>query len=231
MKYTLPKQVPFLCSAFLILFFMPQLAPAQLSSIIPEGLGFEIGAGHNQLFWKAEDFDGKTLRANRTALSVLPSARIHYTVSVTQKAGLYTFVGYNEFGGRSTEGLHRSFIEPDVLYKDRFRFQNLEAGVSALYRIAGINAGLGAKVNHHLRKTQRYHFKNHPMGRDGWQTSGFDLFKDWSADGGIRIEYALLNGITLAGEGWFGLTELSDMEGFTTYVRQNHYRFLIGYRL
>jgi len=71
---------------------MPHIASAQLLSIVPDGLGIEVGIGHNQLFWQAEDIDETTISANRTALSIMPSARIHYTVPVTAVVGFGVFV-------------------------------------------------------------------------------------------------------------------------------------------
>lgn len=106
-----------------LFFFLPQIGWAQLSSILADGLGVEIGIGHNQLFWQADEIDGTTNSLDRTAFSVLPSARIYYTISISANTKLYTFLGYNEFGGRSAEGPHPSFTNDDVLYKDRFRFK------------------------------------------------------------------------------------------------------------
>jgi len=231
MKYHRLKKFKIHFLVVAVLFFIPNIALAQLSTILPDGLGIELGIGHNQLFWQAEDIDETTIRANRTALSIMPSARIHYTISVTADAGLYTFFGYNEFGGRSKESQHTAFTNADVLYKDRFRFQNLEAGIIGLYRISHVNVGLGAKANYHLNISQRHHFQNHPQGQDGWGSSDVDFFfKDWSIDGGIRIEYLVTNGISLGGEGWFGLSDLSDVDDISMDIRQNHFRFLLGYR-
>lgn len=238
MKYHRLKKFKIQFLVVTVLFLLPQIASAQLSSIVPDGLGIEIGIGHNQLFWQAEEIDESTIRANRTALSIMPSARIHYTTSVTSSVGLYTFFGYNEFGGHSEENQHSAFTDAEVMYKDRFRFQNLEAGIFGLYRISDFNVGLGAKVNHHLEITQRHHFQNHPQGQDGWGSSDVDFFfKDWSIDGGIRIEYLVFNGITLGGEGWFGISDLSDsnndlsgVDEVSMNIRQNHFRFLLGYR-
>ena len=231
MKYHCLKKFNIQFLVVAVIFFLPNIASAQLSSILPDGFGIELGVGHNQLFWQAEEIDGSTVRLNRTALSVMPSVRIHYTTSVTANTGFYTFFGYNEFGGRSEESPHRSFINDDVMYKDRFRFQNLEAGFFGFYRISAVNVGLGAKVNHHLKISQRHHFQNHPLGQDGWNSSEVDFFfKDWSIDGGIRIEYLVTNGISLGGEGWFGLSDLSDVDDISMNIRQNHFRLLIGYR-
>jgi len=238
MKYFFLKQLKFLAFVSTVIFISPQFASAQLSSIVPDGLGIEIGIGHNQLFWEAADIDGSTNRTNRTALSIMPSARIFYATSITSSVGLYSFFGYNEFGGHSEENQHSSFTDAEVLYKDRFRFQNLEAGILGLYRISGFNIGLGAKVNHHLKITQRHYFQNHPQGQDGWGTSEVEFFfKDRSFDGGIRIEYLIFNRVTLGGEGWFGISDLSEFENdlsdadeVSMNIRQNHFRFLLGYR-
>ncbi len=231
MKYHRLKKFKIQFVVVAVLFFLPHIASAQLSSLLPEGLGIELGLGHNQLYWKAEDIDETTIRANRTVFSIMPSVRIHYTTSVTADAGLYTFFGYNEFGGRSKESQHTAFTNADVLYKDRFRFQNLEAGIFGLYHISPVDVGLGAKVNHHLNISQHHHFQNHPQGQDGWGSSNVDFFfKDWSIDGGIRIEYLMTYGISLGGEGWFGLSDLSDVDDSSINIRQNHFRILLGYR-
>lgn len=222
------KHLKALSLVLIMVFFIPLLASAQISKILPDGVGIEIGLGHNQLFWQAEGIDGSTVTGNRTALSVMPSARIHYTASVTSDIGIYSFFGYNEFGGRSEEDTHPASTDPEVLYKDRIRFQNLEAGVFGLYRISAFSVGLGAKVNRHLKMTNRSHFQNHSQALDGWSTSEIDsFFTDWSTDGGIRIEYLAVAGITFGVESWFGLSDLSN---YDSNIRQNHYRFLLGYR-
>lgn len=231
MKYHCLRKFESQLLVLAVLFFLPSITSAQQSSILLDGLGIEVGIGHNQLFWHAEHVDEIPIHANRTTFSIMPSVRIHYTISVTADAGLYTFFGYNEFGGRSKESQHIAFTNADVLYKDRFRFQNLEAGIFGLYRISLVNVGLGAKVNHHLNISQRSHFQNHPQEQDGWDSSDVAFFfKDWSIDGGIRIEYLVTNGISLGGEGWFGLSDLSDIDNSSINIRQNHFRILLGYR-
>jgi hypothetical protein len=208
-------------------------ALAQTSSIFPGNFGIEIGIGHNQLFWKAEDPDGNKLKNDRTAFSLMPSARIFLSLPASSNVRVYSFLGYNEFGGRSNESLITSFVDADAMYKDRVRFQNVEAGIFGLYRISDLNVGLGTKVNRHLKMTNHYHYRNHPTGQDGWNTSEMDyFFKDWSIDAGIRMDYLHTTGISLGVESWFGLSNLEDDdEIFPMNIRQNHFRVLIGYRL
>ncbi len=108
------KQYQYLFISFLLCMFcvlvFPTYSKAQKSSIKPNGFSIEIGAGYNQLFWKARNINGNMTSANRTALSIMPSLRISYEFDVYSKISLYSFLGFNEFGGYSKLGKSSSFL-------------------------------------------------------------------------------------------------------------------------
>ncbi|MEX0720732.1 MAG: hypothetical protein WD059_08705 [Balneolaceae bacterium] len=203
---------------------------AQEASAFFRGLGIEIGGGYNQLLWEATDVDGGKESYDRTAFSLMPSIRISYEFDVFSKINLHPFIGYNEFGGHSKLESVDWFLNSDVLYKDQYRFRNLEFGIYGTYSISRINMGAGFKLNYHLEIEQKNYYENHPQDINGWRTSDNSfLFKDLSLDAGIRLEYPIIQKVKIGAEGWFGITDLGKEE-YPIFVRQNHFRLLIGYR-
>lgn len=208
----------------------PMNSNAQESTSFFSGFGFEIGGGYNQLFWSATNADGSTTSFNRTAFSFMPSARIHYQFSIFKKTTLYTFTGYNEFGGHSKLEQSTVILIEDVRYQDQLKFRNLEAGLIGLYNISDLRFGIGAKGNYRIGLEHRYYYENHPQRLDGWRSDDVSYyFNNLSVDVGIRLEYPIFRNILLASEGWFGITDLSKEE-HNMFVRENHFRLMVGYR-
>ncbi|HKJ32643.1 MAG TPA: hypothetical protein VKA34_12485 [Balneolales bacterium] len=230
------KQYRYLLITFLLcmLYFgvFPNYVKAQNTSIIPDGFGIEIGAGYNQLFWKARNISGNMTTANRTALSIMPSFRISYESNIYSNISLYSFLGYNEFGGYSKLGKSISFTDPNVLYKDQITFKTLDLGLLGLYKYSDFNVGVGVKVNRHLKIRNRSYYENRPDGQNGWSTNDESFFfGDWSADAGLRFEYLTPFKIVLGAESWFGITNLSNKKySNDLHIHENHFRLLVGYR-
>lgn len=88
-------------------------AIGQPDSINLEGFGIEVGAGYNQLFWEANTIFGEE-HNNRTAFSIMPSIRIHYQRSIGSYVTIYSFFGYNEFGGASALDESKAFTNPEL---------------------------------------------------------------------------------------------------------------------
>ncbi len=187
---------------------------------ITHGLGIEVGLGHNQLFWKATD-----VSADRTRLSFKPSVRLSYQKSVARLRWI-PFVGFDVFGGRS--GTDSSG------YKDRIWLYAIDFGNILQYPVRSFTAGFGFKVNRHV-KTVNEHFGSvidPPNTRRTWQKSSMDFFfKDWSANLGVRLDHSFSGHFVIAAEGWLGLTHLQKGSLDFLSIRENHYRFLVGYRL
>lgn len=202
-----------LCTVMIVI---PSMVSAQITEKIPIGSGIEIGGGHNQLYLDSELFGTH----DRTAFSLMPSARIHYLAPLVVDFGIYFLLGYNEFGGRSGE----DYSDKRIQIQDRVRLRNLETGMIGLYKILNFQFGMGAKVNRHLQ-----------VSKNKYRGTGFSLpneFGDWSYDGGVRVEFMSKAGITIGAESWIGLSNLAP-EGVFRHsmdIRQNHYRFLVGYR-
>lgn len=145
---------------------------------------------------------------------------------------MYSFIGYNEFGGHSNLELSEVFT-PDVRYQDQFTFKNLELGFMGLYTVSKFQVGLGTKLNYHFEFERRYYYENRQDGHNGWQTNNPSyLFNNWSFDAGLRVEYPVYRKFVLATEGWFGLKNLSKIANAERdiFVKQNHFRLLLAYR-
>ena len=118
----------------------------------------------------------------------------------------------------------------DVRYQDQLKFRNLEAGLIGLYNISDLRFGIGAKGNYRIGLEHRYYYENHPQRLDGWRSDDVSYyFNNLSVDVGIRLEYPIFRNILLASEGWFGITDLSKEE-HNMFVRENHFRLMVGYR-
>ena len=218
----LPTRVGFFALALLL----PAAASAQALAFLPSGLGAELGAGHNQLRWTARGLAGKTIDGSRLNFFLTPHARISFNRPVLKGLHAMPFLGYDEFGGRSEE-------EPDG-YRDHIRFRALEAGLLGLYGYRAVQVGGGVKLNRHLAVTQRaYGSYGQASGtRREWSTHDFSsLFRKWSVDAGLRLEWRALPHVVVGGESWFGLVELQEREYDRLDVRQNRFRVLVGYRL
>lgn len=195
--------------------------------------GIEIGGGYNQLFWEATDFNGNKVDANRTSFSIMPAARLSYNHNIFKRLNLYSFLGYNEFGGHSKLDNSDTFLNPNVRYQDEFKFRNIETGFLCTYPISNFHIGVGTKVSYHFDIEQRYYYENHPQGQNGWQTNDNpDFFNYWSLDVGLRLEYPIYQNFLLGTEGWFGITDLSkkEFDSVDMFIKQNHFRLLLGYR-
>lgn len=236
MKYMKNSLSPLLKIALLIYIAMtglPSLLSAQIIEKLPTGMGIEIGGGHNQFFWDSQ-VEGTY---DRTAFSFMPAIRIHYVIPIVSNMGIYSFLGYNEFGGRSGE---EHYVQRgQVKVKDRIRIQNLETGLFGLYKISNFRFGAGVKVNRHLKISDRH---GNWRGVNIILIENSDMIRDWSYDGGIRAEYMSNTGITFGAEGWIGLSNLAieNGEDIPSYypnhdwesmkIRQNHFRLLVGFR-
>ncbi|HKK44937.1 MAG TPA: hypothetical protein VJ964_05415 [Balneolaceae bacterium] len=217
----------------LSILILPDLTRAQSTSFIPTGLGFEIGAGYNQLFWRAYSPSlDKTTTENRTAFSIMPSFRINYKFNVYSNISLYTFLGFNEFGGYSKLHKQTVILDANALYKDQITFKTFDLGFIGLYKFGDVSIGGGFKLNRHLQIRNRSYYENNPHTPNGWSTDDISyFFKDWSADSGLRIEYSTPLRMILGAESWFGITNLGTSKYATDFhIHENHFRLLIGYR-
>ncbi len=168
---------------------IPSVLSAQISEKVPKGLGIEIGGGHNQFFW---EYSSRNYYDNRTAFSLMPSARVHYLLPITYNVEIYSFAGYNEFGGHSGKDEEEEvsvyrYRHGITTIRDRIRIQNVETGIIGLYNISNVRIGIGAKIYYHLKISDRH--RNFPPGAysEEWDSTPHSyFFGDWSYDGGVR---------------------------------------------
>jgi len=218
---------PTLTILFLLhLFIFHRESAAQIVQPFPHGIGFEIGGGHNQLFW---NLIGSDVSGDRIEFSLTPTVRVTYLLAVAEQADVEPFVGYNRFGGVSTEKSNG--------YKDEYWFDAVEFGFSGIYNLAGFRLGVGVKVNWHMSATiNSFGSLTDPASSDReWKET--DLisewnFPRWSSDIGGRAGYQV-DQFLFSAEAWFGITDLlhgSIFDG-AAEARENHYRVLVGYVL
>jgi hypothetical protein len=184
------------------------------------GLGVEIGAGTNNLFWSSP-FNIRTfggVPTDRTHFSLTVNARLLYRAELTGVLSVQPFMGYNRFGGST---------DPEQGIQDRYSFDALEVGTFALLRLSSIQLGAGFKVNRHLA----VHYRLADTDQTIMDGDRSDWFTGWSEDVGLRMTYTF-EPITISGEAWHGLSNLTNFgadRGARIY--QDHFRILVGHTL
>jgi hypothetical protein len=185
------------------------------------GIGIELGLGHNQLMWSVKN--GQS--GDRSNFYLKPSVRLSYYKNIYKNISVQPFVGFIQFGGRSDTDTNG--------YKDKYTFDCIDFGFNVDYPINSIVFGFGIKANHHLNVTNRSYgnLLDDPNDRH-WQNSDMSfIFRKWSSDLGIRIGYKFIDHFSVYFESWFGITDLAKSKWNGLYIHQNNYRLLIGYRL
>ena len=187
-----------------------------------EGLGMELGAGHNQLFWKAE-----SKQADRTRFSLTYNFKCIYNIDTVKDLSIVPFIGYNRFGGISAE-------EPNG-YKDKYWIDAIDGGFFLLYGYDNIRLGTGLKYSRHLKATTCAYGRivDPPDTQRSWEE--YDVmyfFKKYSYSISLRADYNLNNHVFIIFESWFGLNNFAhrDLDNILT-IKQNHYRLLVGFVL
>jgi|WetSurMetagenome_2_1015567.scaffolds.fasta_scaffold415389_1 hypothetical protein len=209
-----------------LLTFIASDAIAQLFPPFPQGLGFEIGTGHNQLLFHVYPDLGLYPESDysREEFRPTPTLRIRYELSPLTAVQVLTFVGYNQFGGRSKT--------KSTGYKDEYWVHALEMGVVLAYSVGDLRAGVGVKYNRHFNVTTRYYGTLYQTTPRTWESREDQFFlKRNSADIGPRISWVFSHW-SVSGEAWFGVTNLqrAELDQFVR-IRENHYRLLVGYTL
>jgi hypothetical protein len=172
------------------------------------GLGIEIGGGHNTLFWSSPCIlTPGGVPVDRTELYLTPNIRLNYMLKLFETSHVLTFIGYNRFGGSSSD--------------DKYYFDVIELGSFFVYNISNLGFGVGGKINSHLNV--EYKSSSMKEDRSNW-------FNTFSGDLGLRASYSL-KPIYISIESWFGLTNLANGILPGGEVRQNHYRILLGYTI
>ena len=185
--------------------------------------GLEVGAGHNQLFWKVET---SHQTKDRLEFSVTPMVRISYHRYLGKHIYLMPFIGYNKFGGRSKKKANG--------YKDEYWIYAIDCGGIILFQIATIKLGMGFKYNRHLKAINRFYgaVNDPPETVRVWrERDAMYFFSKYSYDAGLRVDHLFFEHFIIAVEGWFGMInfEAEKYEEFIS-IHQNHYRIIVGYR-
>ena len=194
------------------------------------GLGIELGAGHNQLFWETAD----GLEANRTQFWITGNIKCVYDIELSKNISVIPFIGYNRFGGKSDIGPGPGGTG-DVEYQDKIWIDALDGGFHLLYRYQKFRFGPGLKYSRHLKASSK---------ASGVTTDSSGVTRTWESEGNndimfffrknsyslsLRADYRLGRHVYFAFESWFGQGHLEspDWEDIIT-IKQNHYRLLLG---
>lgn len=167
-------------------------------------MGIEIGFGQNTLDWvKSNNIltvgDGEYKRKD---MYITPTIRISYRSSLYRNIYAQLFMGYTEFGGKSSA--------------DQYNFKCHEYGMLAYYSYSNFSFGAGLKVNQILKV--KYHMNYLDENRSDW-------FTKYSGNFGLKASYLIRN-VSISTEAWFGITNLSALGGVSY---ENQYRILLGY--
>jgi len=211
---------------FLLAFFSNSYS--QTLDFLPEGLGFELGLGYNQLkhkeipvepFFSSGSFSRKEFKPT-------PTFRLSLAKELISNLSIIPFVSYLITGGKSDKRENG--------YEDEYIFKTLDFGLYASYDFYDISFSIGCKYDRFLKVTGRFYGggDDPPTASREWIEEDMSwLFREWSIDFGGRTSYAI-NHFIFALEGWFSATELT-ARNFEKYINANSKRFqlLIGYRL
>ncbi len=214
------------CIVSLLVAIIPSYSFAQIVKPFPQGIGFEIGGGHNSATWHhgaaspERRFDDELSRS-QFWFWFTPTARVTYAVYPFESTELVPFVEFNVFGGRSKE--QRG-------YEDAYLFQAIGVGVLSRISVLGFSVGPGIKVNRHLKVTGKL-LKAPPNANYASELDVTDSHRRTSIDVGVRVGWSFSHW-SLAGESWFGLTQLqSEARDPNVEIYQRHFRVLLGYQL
>ena len=194
---------------FIILALLANIIQAEEHPSFICGFGLEFGAGHNSLFWPSSA-GIKTPGAaavDRNDLYITPTIRAYFTFNLSDKLCLKSFIGYNRFGGKSSES--------------KYFFDAVELGMFTQYQYLKLLFGIGAKINRNLHV--QYHHSSFNADRTDW-------FVKHTGNAGIRISY-IFKIFCISIESWFGVNNLADSPISRATVYENHYRLMLGYKI
>lgn len=201
-------------------------AEAQDFARFPQGFGIEIGAGYNQLLWRAKPVMGVTpgMDYHRREFALTPTIRVcydFYPISVLQ---VHPFVGYSQFGGKSETS--------SAGYRDEIWIHALEFGLVMSYGVGDLRLGGGIKYNRHFNVRHHYYGTVYQTTPRSWEVEEDAIFLQRnSLDCGPRISW-LLSRWSFSVEAWIGVTALQrdELDEYLA-IRENHYRILVAYTL
>lgn len=215
--------------------------------------GIELGAGYNTLTSKYTNIGQTVLKfdyvVQTNAFWIQPSARLFYSItlhnfsdSLHKKLKMPVFIGYYTFGGAEkgngfrTMDVPSSIVSPDKII---IFFRSIELGINPCFEKNKIQIGALLKGQYIFAVRNRtYHdpLDNGIMIQDGVMIQERDISNDYkkiAMNSGIKLKYKIIKGFSIAGEAWFGITNLYAHTNYGNEgklrVTENNYRLLLGY--
>lgn len=194
----------------LFLLFLFNTVNAQNQKSYMDGLGIEFGIGHNTLSWTVK---GKHIipllyrvPADCNNIYITPNIRVNYIIDFSKNITSRVFIGCNSFGGRNN--------------KAGYSFNALEYGLIISYKYSKLSFGFGTKINQILNAQYHYfQFK---------ERENLNWYDKYSGNIGIRLSHFIKN-FSVSAESWLGITNFYSGPLPGGNIKENHYRFLIGY--
>ena len=216
--------------------------------------GIEVGVGYNTATWKYTNLGPPGMAhyddtQHKIKFWVQPSARIFYSItlhnfsdSLRKKLKMPVFIGYYTFGGAekgngfSTDDVPPSIVSPEKVITF---FRSIETGINPCFEKNKIQIGLLLSAQYIFSARSRAYYdpwNNGALIQDGVKMEERDIsndYKNFAMNTGIKFKYKIIKGFSIAGEAWFGITNLYAHANYgdegKLKVTENNYRILLGY--
>ncbi|MCF8260950.1 MAG: PorT family protein [Melioribacteraceae bacterium] len=217
------KKYHFTIGVSIILLSASYISRAQSVQKPFSGFGLELGIGNNELIHELEDSE-----FTREYLTFAPLARVFYEFPVHRIISLKPFIGYVQFGGKSS-------VAPNG-YQDDYTFHAIEYGTMVLinYRLIGFRPSIGVKGKYAFSSKQDAYgsaIDDQFANREWFENDVSDFFKSNTVNLGIKIDQEVGKyGVGL--EAWFGFTDMNKIEmgQEQLMIFENHYRLVFTYK-
>jgi hypothetical protein len=224
------------------LLISPFLLFAQENKKWYNGVGIEEGIGYNTatlehkytipMLGTYDDFEHKT------AFWVQPSVRIFYSIALhsfseNKKIKMPIFISYYSFGGKTKN--NGSWGTPDMYQPTTIidLFRSVEVGINPCIEKNKFQFGLLLKGQYIFSATERMYMVNIVNPPYWKETDVSNDYKKFAMNTGIKFKWKIIKGFSIAGEAWFGITNLQSYFNNTNEnklrVTENNYRLLLGY--
>lgn len=197
------------------------------------GFGIEGGAGYHTM----EQYYGYGDFSN--ASGVQPTQKIFYSITLhdfseNRKIKMPVFIGYYPFGGKGTyTGLY--LFDPYHLRptKTITFFRSVEAGINPCIEKNKFQFGLLLKGQYIFSAKVRMYMVD-GLNPPFWKETDISKdYKTFAMNTGIKLKYKIIKGFSIAGEAWFGITNLYANSTYGSNgklkIFENNYRLLLGY--
>ncbi len=199
-----------------------------------KGFGIEEGIGYNTCYGF-----GYAPGSKNTFL-IQPTGRIFYSITLRSfsdeiKFKLPVFIGYYTFGSKTKNDISPDNFDDYQPTKTINLFHSIEAGINPCIERNNFQLGWLLKGQYIFSVRGRMYMVdglNPPFWREEDISSNY---KSFAMNTGIKLKYKLIEGVSIACEMWFGITNLYVPHPYGSNgnpkATENNYRIVIGFEL